>query len=209
MSRKLWTLRLTRTASVVPAGETISGLRTYKWTVKVPNFMLNTRQTMILKSWEVQFVPITSVVSTTTSNTVDTTAGPISTLTTTAGPPVSTTTTSSGTYVKGASSSTTESSTTTVYGVSAHTNEFVAIELPFLSNSIINTFTIDKPIHGSLLLPVEQHAIASRATETRLYFDVNTIHETQNILLYCSTDDIVSSVNQFSNAVLIFEVDIA
>lgn len=156
MSRKLWTIRLTRAAAVVPAGELISDLRTYRWTVKVPNFMLNTRQTMILKSWEVQFVPL------------------------------------AGTN-----------------GVSAHTNEFVAIELPFLSNSIINTFTIDKPIHGSLLLPVEQNAIASRATETRLYFDVNTIHETQNILLYCSTNDIESSVNQFSNAVLIFEVDIA
>ena len=150
----------TNAAVVNRAGTDVNGLRRYGWTVKIPNFMLNTRQTIILKSWEVQFAPNATL------------------------------------------------------GVSSHTNEFVAIDLPFLSNSIVNTFTTNQPISGSLLLPVEQHAIASRATETRLYFDVNTIHEFQNIYLWCSTDDVLTggtapADRQFSNAVLIFEVDIA
>ena len=99
----------------------------------------------------------------------------------------------------------TASSTAGEIGTSPHLNHFIAPQIDFLSNSIVSTMPVAlKNISHALYLPVTPRSIGAGATETRYFFDVNTVAERQNITVFkdSATDDLHS-------AVLIFEIDLA
>lgn len=99
----------------------------------------------------------------------------------------------------------TASSTAGEIGTSPHLNHFIAPQIDFLSNSIVSTMPVAlKNISHALYLPVTPRSIGAGATETRYFFDVNTVAERQNITVFkdSATDDLHSMV-------LIFEIDLA
>lgn len=90
-------------------------------------------------------------------------------------------------------------------GTSTHLNNYIAVHIPFITNSIINTLPPALAgIGHCLYLPTEPRIIRSGASECRYFFDVDSIPDRVNIVVHKETitDDLKSLV-------LIFEVDIA